>query len=316
VKIKIQKNVNILTEQEVHTVSKGETLSGIGKKYGVDWRNLAKINNIAGPRYIIRPGQKIMISSDDLGQSETETIDVLAQKIFINQFSPNSALRLFTSALVADSNPNNPANIREFIDEWQEKVNETYEILEIELFRASERDQINLEDAQLLGLSASLLYNMLILRDIDMKNPGPVDKDLLSFIKGAARRDLQGNFIDGFKSFSLSNAQKAKKSFDRAQTSAAATVAMRENQIFENYFQRNSHLLNEQMFEIETTNDLQAKVAADVEEMLDNLPEDHPVKTQDGAEKIYNAVLQRLRDPEELESVISSFVDDISSEIT
>jgi hypothetical protein len=251
-----------------------------------------------------------------LGQSETETIDVLAQKIFINQFSPNSALRLFTSALVADSNPNNPANIREFIDEWQEKVNETYEILEIELFRASERDQINLEDAQLLGLSASLLYNMLILRDIDMKNPGPVDKDLLSFIKGAARRDLQGNFIDGFKSFSLSNAQKAKKSFDRAQTSAAATVAMRENQIFENYFQRNSHLLNEQMFEIETTNDLQAKVAADVEEMLDNLPEDHPVKTQDGAEKIYNAVLQRLRDPEELESVISSFVDDISSEIT
>ena len=38
----------------------GDTLSGIGARYGVDWCELAKLNNIENPN-LIRVGQKIEI---------------------------------------------------------------------------------------------------------------------------------------------------------------------------------------------------------------------------------------------------------------
>lgn len=44
----------------VYTVQAGDTLSGIGKRYGVDWRKLAELNNIDNPN-LIRVGQKIEI---------------------------------------------------------------------------------------------------------------------------------------------------------------------------------------------------------------------------------------------------------------
>jgi hypothetical protein len=40
-----------------YTVTAGDTLSGIGQKLGVKWRDLAARNDIAGPKFIIRPGQ-------------------------------------------------------------------------------------------------------------------------------------------------------------------------------------------------------------------------------------------------------------------
>ena len=40
-----------------YTVKAGDTLSEIGKRLGVKWRDLAARNNIAGPAFIIRPGQ-------------------------------------------------------------------------------------------------------------------------------------------------------------------------------------------------------------------------------------------------------------------
>ncbi len=46
-----------------HTVSKGQTLSWIGRYYGVNWKYLADINNIPYP-YKIYPGQTICISGD------------------------------------------------------------------------------------------------------------------------------------------------------------------------------------------------------------------------------------------------------------
>ena len=43
-----------------YTVKAGDTLSSICSKYGVDWRKVAKDNNITNPS-IIRVGQKIVI---------------------------------------------------------------------------------------------------------------------------------------------------------------------------------------------------------------------------------------------------------------
>lgn len=44
----------------IYTVQAGDTLSGIGARYGVDWRELAKLNNIENPN-LIHVGQKIEI---------------------------------------------------------------------------------------------------------------------------------------------------------------------------------------------------------------------------------------------------------------
>ena len=45
----------------VHTVKKGEYLIKIGEQYGVDWREIAKVNGVEGPEYIIEIGQKLVI---------------------------------------------------------------------------------------------------------------------------------------------------------------------------------------------------------------------------------------------------------------
>lgn len=44
-----------------YTVKRGDTLSGIGSKYGVAWKDIATLNNIAGPKYIIYTGQVLKI---------------------------------------------------------------------------------------------------------------------------------------------------------------------------------------------------------------------------------------------------------------
>ena len=47
-------------QQVVHTVARGETLSGIAAKYGTSWQHLAQTNNLANPN-LIYAGQKIRI---------------------------------------------------------------------------------------------------------------------------------------------------------------------------------------------------------------------------------------------------------------
>lgn len=42
-----------------YTVKSGDSLSVIGQRLGVSWQKLAKDNGIAGPKYIIYPGQKL-----------------------------------------------------------------------------------------------------------------------------------------------------------------------------------------------------------------------------------------------------------------
>ncbi len=50
-----------------HVVRHGETLSWIGRYYGVNWVYLAQINHIAPPRYVIYTGQWLCIAGWDHG---------------------------------------------------------------------------------------------------------------------------------------------------------------------------------------------------------------------------------------------------------
>lgn len=56
-----KEEVKTETEQIIYTVKKGDTLSGIAKKYGTTYQVLAKLNNIANPN-IINIGQQIKIN--------------------------------------------------------------------------------------------------------------------------------------------------------------------------------------------------------------------------------------------------------------
>ncbi len=55
-----------------HTVKAGESLSWIGRYYGVNWLYLAQINQIAPPKYIIYPGQVLCIAYG--GQATTPVV--------------------------------------------------------------------------------------------------------------------------------------------------------------------------------------------------------------------------------------------------
>ncbi len=44
-----------------HTVVKGECLSVIGAQYHLSWRKIAAVNSISGPKFVIYPGQKLII---------------------------------------------------------------------------------------------------------------------------------------------------------------------------------------------------------------------------------------------------------------
>lgn len=54
--------VDSSTPNDVYTVVKGDTLSGIGKKFNMDWKQIAAINNIKFP-YTIRIGQQLKLSN-------------------------------------------------------------------------------------------------------------------------------------------------------------------------------------------------------------------------------------------------------------
>ena len=49
---------------DAYTVRRGDTLSGIGARFGVDWRRLASINEIANANLIL-PGQTIKLGLCD-----------------------------------------------------------------------------------------------------------------------------------------------------------------------------------------------------------------------------------------------------------
>ncbi len=47
-------------DQIIYEVKVGDTMIGIAQKYGVDWREIAKINKLKDPNYLV-VGQKLII---------------------------------------------------------------------------------------------------------------------------------------------------------------------------------------------------------------------------------------------------------------
>jgi membrane-bound lytic murein transglycosylase D len=46
-----------------YSVQRGETLTSIAQKFQCDMRELATANDVRGPRYEIRPGQRLRLES-------------------------------------------------------------------------------------------------------------------------------------------------------------------------------------------------------------------------------------------------------------
>ncbi|GGH83500.1 GH25 family lysozyme M1 (1,4-beta-N-acetylmuramidase) [Pullulanibacillus pueri] len=58
-----------------YTVKSGDTLSEIGAAHNVDWHDIAELNDIKGPKYVIKVGQKLKLPSG-AKQSATKTYTV------------------------------------------------------------------------------------------------------------------------------------------------------------------------------------------------------------------------------------------------
>ena len=57
-----------------YVVQSGDCLSSIGAKYGVAWQDIARVNGIAGPKYIIYPGQRLTIPTNG-GSTPSSDVD-------------------------------------------------------------------------------------------------------------------------------------------------------------------------------------------------------------------------------------------------
>ena len=75
-----------------YTVKSGDTLSGIGAKLGVDWKQIASANNISSP-YTIYPGQVLKIPGKGSSSSESsrtyivksgDTLSEIGEKLGVN----------------------------------------------------------------------------------------------------------------------------------------------------------------------------------------------------------------------------------------
>ena len=66
---------NSTTSYQTYTVKSGDTLSGIGSKFGVSYQKIAADNNISNPN-IIHPGQVLKIYTDQQQQPVYETYTV------------------------------------------------------------------------------------------------------------------------------------------------------------------------------------------------------------------------------------------------
>lgn len=102
----IQKLVNqsyggTATIDKTYTVKSGDNLSKIASQYGMSWKDLASINNIAGPKYIIYPGQVLKLSSSSQSSNNAsrstytvksgDTLSGIGQKLGVNWKSIASA---------------------------------------------------------------------------------------------------------------------------------------------------------------------------------------------------------------------------------
>ena len=56
-----QNNDQVDTTAETYTVKKGDTVFSIMRETGVYWKDIIEINNLKAPRYVITPGQVLLL---------------------------------------------------------------------------------------------------------------------------------------------------------------------------------------------------------------------------------------------------------------
>lgn len=71
------------TTYTTYTVAKGDCLSTIGTKLGVNWKDIAKLNNISSP-YVIYTGQKLKIPTSKTTTSSTNSSSKARYKVGTN----------------------------------------------------------------------------------------------------------------------------------------------------------------------------------------------------------------------------------------
>lgn len=64
-----------------YTVKSGDNLSAIGAKYGVDWRKIADANGVKGPKYIIYPGQRLVIPGANSPSTPSSSVSYRTYKV-------------------------------------------------------------------------------------------------------------------------------------------------------------------------------------------------------------------------------------------
>ena len=85
-------------EENFVTVQKGDNLSAIGSKFGVNWRDIAKLNDINDPKYTIKPGQKLkmpetnsatMVPTNPTEQEILEEENAISGSVYSGQGAPD-----------------------------------------------------------------------------------------------------------------------------------------------------------------------------------------------------------------------------------
>ena len=362
-KIKIQKNVNILTEQEVHTVSKGETLSGIGKRYGMDWRQIAKANNIQGPKFIIQPGQKLKLGVEKQigGDPDTDTDPIRILASMVAPFVLANISREFQSPGITNRDIDSITTmLYQYHREKMEDGKASDRILAILRFKMkSAADGAKTHVSRVLRTKPPEVIDPILkgLGKLGLLNDSAITRIIeaicsvmLDVMMGENSSDIiksnlgeYANLYDEYKfeklpinqseltkikQFSIASAEKyalrhpgiRKKARDdfAAKKKLASDLKDKINEsqkVFENYFTKNKHLLEQEMYELPVNDEFEEEIASAIETKLDDPTVTSLVKNQDTAERIYAIVMQNLKDPERMRTTISSVVDDIFDQI-
>lgn len=312
--------IKILLEQRSHTVKKGENLSSIAKKHGVDWRELARINKIEGPKYVIRPGEEIFFDEDTDIEFEKE-IEELAQEIFMEKVGDSEKISILAMGLatqVQQSEKSRKTAETNFIKSWDHFLTRVYELFKEEIGKIASEE--GLTEKKFRGLAVSVVWNFLIMK----KGMGPqhAPEYLLDRV-GAERHHLAlvgGNFSNNFPNHCLNIHTKAKKHYGRMKAEAEKRVAaaspgkdLEESQkIFEEYFKKNNKILEQ---DEESSEEITSMVVAAVNDILNALPDDAAAKNRETGLKMMAAIRRELQNPERLASVVDDIADELSSEI-
>ena len=151
-------------EVDTYTVMKGDTLSKIGKKLGVAWTTIAKLNNIKAP-YIIRVGQVLVIrDSGNKNTTPTTTTTTTTQTVAKpTTTAPAPTTKPSTTTTTTTSKPQGNAIVKKG---QQHAINFTGVKIDVDGIVGSETNKMK---ARVLQHALNLDYGKTIAEDGDFQ---------------------------------------------------------------------------------------------------------------------------------------------------